>query len=235
MYKKQLRTYCAILLLAFGAPYLCSGQINTKGPINIHQLIDSLNISINNHYVFPEKTKSISQYLQSQIKKGAYLSNLKNPQKLALQIESDIKSIHQDPHLIISYDPNFIAHEDAKPSEEEIKQNNKFWKEQNYFFKKVDILPGNIGYLPFNGFVDAIENARPTISSALKFLANTSAIIIDLRENQGGSPDMVSHIESYFFKEKTHMNDIISRGTKDTTVYYADPAKADSLNLSMPV
>jgi C-terminal processing protease CtpA/Prc len=174
-------------------------------------------------------------YLQAQIKKGAYTLYLNNPQKLAEKIQSDIKQIHQDPHLEISYDPNFIALEDAKPSEEEIKKSKKFWKEQNYSFRKVDILPGNIGYLPFNGFVDDIESAKPTIYSALRFLANTSAIIIDLRENQGGSPEMVSHIESYFFKEKTHMNDIISRGAKDTTVFYADPAKADSLNLSMPV
>jgi hypothetical protein len=46
---------------------------------------------------------------------------------------------------------------------------------------------------------------------------------------------MVSQIESYFFKEKTHMNDLINRSAKDTTVYYAEPAKADSLNLGMPV
>ena len=235
MYKKQLNTYCAIFLLAFGAPCLCSGQTNTNGPINISKLVDSLNVSLSNNYVFPEKAKSISEYLQMQIKKGAYTSILKHPQKLALQIESDIKRIHQDPHLEISYDPNFSAQAVAKPSEEAIKQSKNFWKEENYSFKSVGILPGNIGYLPFNGFVDNIESAKPTIYSALRFLANTSAIIIDLRENQGGSPDMVSQIESYFFKEKIHMNDIISRGAKDTTVYYADPAKADSLNLSMPV
>ena len=31
------------------------------------------------------------------------------------------------------------------------------------------------------------------------------------------------------------MNDLINRSTKDTTFFYADPAKADSLNLLMPV
>jgi retinol-binding protein 3 len=235
MFKNQLKTCCAFFLLAFGIPYVSNGQTNTKEPINIHKLVDTLNITLSNNYVFPEKAKSISQHLQTQIKKGAYTLYLNNPQKLALQIESDIKRIHQDPHLEISYDPNFSAQADAKPSEEIIKQSKKYWKEQNYSFRKVDILAGNIGYLPFNGFVDDIESAKPTIYSALRFLANTSAIIIDLRENQGGSPDMVSQIESYFFKEKTHMNDIISRGAKDTTVFYADPAKADSLNLSMRV
>lgn len=235
MYKKQLKTYCAILLLVFGTPRLCNGQNNTSGPIDIRRLIDSLNASLSNNYVFPEKAKSILEYLQMQMNNGAYTPILKNPQKLALQIESDVKRIHQDPHLEISYDPNFSAQANAKPSAEAIKESQNLWKEQNYSFKSVGILPGNIGYLPFNGFVDDIESAKPTIYSALRFLANTSALIIDLRENHGGSPEMVSQIESYFFKEKTHMNDIISRGAKDTTVFYADPAKADSLNLSMPV
>ena len=160
---------------------------------------------------------------------------MQNPTKLAKQIANTIQQVHQDPHLEVSYDPNFKGEENAKPSEEEVKQSKKFWKEQNYSFKKVDILPGNIGYLPFNGFVDDIESAKPTVYAALKFLANTSAIIIDLRENQGGSPEMVSQIESYFFKEKIHMNDLIYRGAKDTTIFYADPAKADSLNLGMPL
>jgi hypothetical protein len=235
MYKNQLKTYCAIFLLAFGAPCLCGGQTNTKGPINIRQLIDSLNVSLNNNYVFPEKAKSISLFLQSQLNKNAYDPYLKNPQKLAEQIEKDINQIHHDPHLHIQYDPGFVTQEYAKPSEEEINQSKKYWKEQNYSFPKVEILPGNVGYLPFNGFVDDIESAKPTIYSALKFLANTNAIIFDLRENQGGSPEMVSQIESYFFKEKTHMNDLINRSAKDTTVFYADPAKADSLNLAMPM
>ncbi|WP_158267510.1 hypothetical protein [Adhaeribacter arboris] len=31
------------------------------------------------------------------------------------------------------------------------------------------------------------------------------------------------------------MNDLINRSTKDTTLWYADPAKSDSLILSMPL
>ena len=46
---------------------------------------------------------------------------------------------------------------------------------------------------------------------------------------------MVSQLESYFFKEKTRMNDLINRTKRDTVFYYADPAKTDGLTLSMPV
>jgi len=53
-------------------------------------------------------------------------------------------------------------------------------------------LKGNIGYLSFNLFVDDIESVQPTIKAALTFLRNADALIIDLRDNMGGNPKMVS-------------------------------------------
>jgi retinol-binding protein 3 len=36
----------------------------------------------------------------------------------------------------------------------------------------------------------------PTITGAFRFVSSTTAVIIDLRDNGGGSPFMVSQIES---------------------------------------
>ncbi len=235
MYKIQFKTCQLFFLLVFGVPALCKSQSIRKDSIDIKVLLDSLNKVLNNHYVFPDKARSISIYLETQLKENVYTSELQNPQKLAEHIQNDITKIHQDPHMHLKYDPGFRIQQYTKPSIEEINQTKKYWKENNYAFTKVEILSGNIGYITFNLFVDDVESAKPIISSALRFLSNTSAIIIDLRENYGGSPNMVSQIESFFFKEKTHMNDLINRSTKDTTFFYADPAKADSLNLLMPV
>ena len=231
----QFKTLSLFLLIAFGTSLECYSQNDKKETVNINVLIDSLNTVLNNHYVFPEKAKSISTYLASQQKNNAYYNDLQNPQKLAGQLQKDIAKIHPDPHMHIKYDPGFRVQQYMAPSEEEINQTKKYWKENNYAFTKVEILPGNIGYITFNVFVDDVEMAKPTISSALRFLSNTSAVIIDLRENYGGNPAMVSQIESYFFNVKTHMNDLINRSAKDTTFFYADPAKADSLSLLMPV
>ena len=235
MPKRQFKIYQFFFLVALAVPALGSAQTNKKETVNIDVLIDSLTNVLNGHYVFPEKAKSISTYLESQLKKKAYANELQNPQKLVGHLQIDITKIHPDPHMRINYDPGFHVQQYIKPSEEEINQTKKYWKENNYAFTKVEILPGNIGYFTFNVFVDDVESAKPTITSALRFLSNTSAIIIDLRENYGGSPAMVSQIESFFFKEKTHMNDLINRSANDTTFFYADPAKADSLNLLMPV
>jgi hypothetical protein len=235
MYKIQFKTYQLFFILVLGASSLCDAQNIKKDSIDIKVLLDSLNKTLNTHYVFPDKARNISIYLESQLKDNMYTSELQNPQKLAEHLQNDIDKIHHDPHMHLKYDPGFRVQQYTKPSEEEINQTKKYWKENNYSFTKVEILPGNIGYITFNLFVDDVESAKPTIASALRFLSNTSAIIFDLRENYGGNPKMVSQIESFFFKEKTHMNDLINRSTKDTTYFYADPAKADSLNLLMPV
>ena len=232
---KLLKIYYLFFLLAFIIPHESMAQISKLKSIDIGALINAITDSLNKHYIFPEKALSISVYLQKQCKKNAYIGLLNDPQKLAEQIMKDINVVHHDPHMRIKFEPDFVSPQIYKASPEDIERVKKYWKENNYMFKKVEILTGNIGYLPFDLFVEDIEAAKPIITAALKFLVNTSALIIDLRANMGGSPEMVSQIESYFFKEKTHMNDLINRSNKDTTLLYADPAKSDSLYLSMPV
>jgi hypothetical protein len=224
-----------LFLFAFIMPYAGGAQISKPQPVKISQLINSITDSLNRHYIFPEKAVAISGYLQSQLKKNAYAGLLGSPEKLAEQIGHDISVAHHDPHMRVKFDPGFIPQQISQPSPEEVQHVKNYWKENNYMFKKAEILPGNIGYLPFDLFTDDIAAAKPTITAALKFLINANALIIDLRNNMGGSPQMVSLLESYFFKEKTHMNDLINRTNMDTTFLYADPAKSDSVYLPMPV
>lgn len=63
--------------------------------------------------------------------------------------------------------------ENNQELEELEKRYNEF---TNFSFEEIKILPGNVGYLKFNGFQDAI-NAGPTAVAAMNFLANTDALI----------------------------------------------------------
>ncbi len=237
MYQNQLKSCFFCFFLFFFTTYICTGQVSKKQLVQINRLIDSININLENNYIFPDKALMIATHLRSQAKKGAYNSFSTDPQKLASQVQADIYSIHRDPHMVVGYNPGWQGHKKGYtgPSEEEARWFAKFVKDNNFMFKKVELLPGNIGYLPFNIFVEHVKDAKPIIASALGFLANSSAIIIDLRENTGGEPEMVSQLESYFFKEKILLNVIINRSNKDTAFYYADPAKTDGLTLSMPM
>ena len=70
----------------------------------------------------------------------------------------------------------------------------------------------------------------PTLNSAAQrwcplwgFLAHVDALIVDLRDNHGGQPAMVQLLLSYFFKERTHLNDIYFRPDDATQQYWTLP------------
>lgn len=73
----------------------------------------------------------------------------------------------------------------------------------NFGFQSVDILPGNIGYIdlrffPDIDFDDPASPERRAADAALQTVAHTDAVIIDLRNNGGGSPPMASYLASAF-------------------------------------
>jgi hypothetical protein len=47
-----------------------------------------------------------------------------------------------------------------------------------------------------------LDYSLPTATAAMAFLAGVDAMIIDLRDNIGGSPDLVEHLSSYFFSSE---------------------------------
>lgn len=210
-------------------------QQTTLAQINTKQLIKNICDSLNRHYIFPEQAARITAFLQTMENKKEYRLLQDDPLKLSAQIMTDIKAVHHDPHLRLRFEPGFTLQNSTIADSGRVGRVKAYWKENNYAFKKAEILPGNIGYLLFNQFIDDTEAARPTISASMRFLSNTHALILDLRENMGGNTQMVSLIESYFFHEKTHLNDLINRSYGDTIIMYADPLKVDSQYMPMPL
>ncbi len=96
----------------------------------------------------------------------------------------------------------------------------RFAARVNYGFDKVARLEGNVGYLKMQGFMPAALGGE-VAAAAMTFLASTDALIIDLRENGGGDPEMVALITSYLFgEEPVHLNDIYQRPTDSTTQFW---------------
>jgi C-terminal processing protease CtpA/Prc len=85
----------------------------------------------------------------------------------------------------------------------------------NCGFERAEHLPPNIGYLKFNMFADPAICA-PTAIAALNFVADSDALILDLRNNNGGSGEMVALIASYLFDQPTHLNDSYDRSASST-------------------
>ena len=60
-------------------------------------------------------------------------------------------------------------------------------------------------------------------AAAMTFLGGTQALIIDLRQNGGGSPDGVALLASYLFDVPVRMNDIYDRPSNETRQYWTLP------------
>jgi C-terminal processing protease CtpA/Prc len=108
-------------------------------------------------------------------------------------------------------------------------------RRSNYQFKKVEILPGNIGYVRLDGFLEGSE-AEKAAAAAMNFVARCDAVIFDLRQNGGGSPEMIRFITSYLFDRRTHLNDMVDRDGKVVEEYWTlDSVPGDRLAADAPV
>lgn len=230
-------TFALLIYFSFTSNISNAQQLasNHNNKLPKDSIINSLIHTLDTYYVMTEKGKEMGNVLKKNLKAGTY-NSITDPSQLASRLEKDIKSVYDDKHLYVFYDPGFEQNQQASQTEKEAKTRElEYEKAKNFMFTSAKILPRNIGYIQLNGFVDQVEQAEPTATAAFGFLAHTDALIIDLRFNGGGSPAMVEQLESYFFKEKTHMSDIYERSTNKTTSFYADPAKSKGISLMMPV
>lgn len=85
-------------------------------------------------------------------------------------------------------------------------------RQQNFGFDRVEILDGNIGYIKMDMFAP-VEGGMDTANAALGFVADTNAVIFDMRENRGGAPSMVQYLISHFLPDggDTLINTFVSR------------------------
>lgn len=189
------------------------------------QVIDSIAQFMTDMYVFPDKGKEMGDLVSKNLKEGKY-NDIEGPNEFAEQLTNDLRTINNDRHIGVGFMPDRITmmkNAEADENNKELEELEKLRMEHmNYSFKEVKILPGNVGYLKFNGFVDAAY-AGPTAIAAMNFLANTNALIIDLTDNGGGSPSLIQLITSYFFEDTEHLNSFYIREGDQTQQFWTLP------------
>jgi C-terminal processing protease CtpA/Prc len=76
---------------------------------------------------------------------------------------------------------------------------------------RVERLDGNVGLLAIDPVLYPAELVGDGYAAAMRLLARTDALIIDLRRCRGGSPGTVALVCSYLLPPETHLNDIYER------------------------
>lgn len=214
------------LILLHNTEALAQGVEATLTTEEMSVSIDSINSVLQRNYVFPDVADKMGQSLKVNLKKGKY-NSLVNATEFARQLTKDLQSVSNDKHLSVNYNPQVIAAEkNAVTDDERAKQENQWimeLKRSNFGFQEIKILEGNIGYLDLREFADP-KYAGETATAAMNFLSNADALIVDLRQNGGGSPSMIQLISSYFFSpEPVHLNNFYFRPTNENTQTWTLP------------
>ena len=180
-------------------------------PTGRDEVIRAIGSRFETTYVFPDVAARVGPELEKRIKAGAY-REITDGQAFADALTNDLRTITGDQHARVGYSKepfppmNEAPQSPAPRSADEIRRQ---LAAVNYGFLKVERLPGNIGFLDLDFFADP-EFGGATAAAAMSFVADTDALIVDLRFNGGGNSRMVALIASYLFEsDPQHLNDIV--------------------------
>ncbi len=178
------------------------------------KVIDGVNSNLKEYYVDLPLAQRMAEALNTHDARGDY-NTISDGDSFATQLTSDLQDVSHDKHLRVNFNP-FKMPAQTEPTPEDEARFQKQMARDNCAFRKVEVLPNNIGYIKFDGFMDA-SFCGPTVVAAMGFIAHTDAVIFDLRQNGGGQPAMVTLIASYLFDHPTHLIDIYNRKENSTT------------------
>lgn len=220
---------CVAAVLALWAP-LAFGQTAPAPSLDAAKkkaVVDEIAALFNTNYIFAETAKKVEDALRAKLEAGDFDKFAAAPD-FARAVGAVILEVSKDRHTGFAYNPAMA--EDLRRlesrSEEEVRRVRERQLEEsrrdNFGFRKVERLPGNVGYLDFRVF-ESPGGAGPTAVAAMNFLAYCDAIIVDLRQNGGGDPAQIQLISSYLFEEPVHLNDLYARATDTTENYWTLP------------
>jgi hypothetical protein len=215
-----------LLIISWATIGITQEQAVTIDKAEQNEVIAKICDILNKNYVYPETAKKMSDYISDKLKKGEY-DSLTSATNFAAQVMEDLRKISNDKHIGVSYDPKTVKllREEKKKHEPETPEKYlKQLRKNNFGFKEVKILDGNVGYLDLRQFA-LTKYAGETAVGAMNFLAHCDALIIDIRKNGGGNPDMIQLITSYFYdqEEPIHLNSFYWRDIDKTVQFWTLP------------
>ena len=182
------------------------------------------------NYVFPDQAEQAATAVEAKLEAGEY-DDL-DEVTLTERLTRDLQEITGDKHLrvVLGGGPGPGPHRQRVPEPKEPEDHEtrrlamrRRGRLDNFGIRQVERLDGNVGYLDVRR-VAMPANAGPAIGAAMELVAGTYALILDLRQNHGGSPEGVVVWCSYLLDERpTHLNDIFHADTGETRQFWALP------------
>lgn len=206
--------------------YLIDSAVRARVVTGVATKLDQL-------YVEPDLGKRMALDITRRWRRGEY-DSIKEGDEFAQQLTKDLRTISHDGHLRVNFSAAEFPADGPEDSAASVERQWAQLEGDNCGFRRVEWLPGNIGYIRFDEFGNSAVCA-PTADAAMAFLANVDAIIFDLRENHGGDPQLVTLLESYLFASPAHLDDFFDRPSGQTRHTWTLPIVPGKRLPSVPV
>lgn len=188
-------------------------------------VVDTIADRIDHLYVFPDKARETAKALRKRLAAHEY-DRITSAKEFADSLTSHAQAVTHDLHMRVTYrsEPFAPADGSGMPPEAEMKRMREMGRRTNYGFETVERLPGNVGYLDLRSFA-GVPEAQATATAAMNFLGNVDALIVDLRRNGGGSPNMIATLLTYLLEpgDRLMFNTFYEREGGQTDQFWTSP------------
>ena len=196
----------------------CSAVASSSGS-EIEQALRSKVIKeiashIKEEYVFPDIAEAVAKTLLDRERRGDY-KGISDNTELSTVISKQLREMSHDKHL----DVRFNLAQTAADGMMVIKDSDGLPAQKSHDFTSYKLLPGNVALVDIRGF-PPLNVGGEAAEDVMNKAADASALIIDLRNNGGGRPEMVSLISSYLFDATpVHLNNLCYRREKNASSF----------------
>lgn len=205
-HRMRLLAAAAILGLLTAAPVRAAAQggPTARTPYTVaagKSVVDSMAATLRARYADADTGAMIAAHIQQRFAGGAY-ARVGDWGQFTAQLTLDLQAVNQDTHLFVSADAGGgPGGPGGRP---------------DHGLMEVRRLDGNVGYFRMANF-SAAPAAFDAVVGALRVLAVSDAVIIDLRNSRGGSPALVNFIISHFTTADTTLSLIVYDRVRDVT------------------
>ena len=167
-------------------------------PLDARAVVAEVRRILAERYVLPERRPALDAIFAQGLAAGRY--DVTGPAELAERINADLETAGRDRHLNFRYAPRPVGQPAAErgPRQPDPGGFERQARALNHGISELRVLPGNVRYMAYDGFMWTGGESAAALETAMRFLAGGDAVIIDLRRNGGGSPEAVQYIVSHF-------------------------------------
>lgn len=179
----------------------------TRNDIDLRDLRERISELVLRHYILEEDAEAITASLDDA---PADLTGA-NADQTASVLTQLLQGTNNDRHLRVRHRPGSAASAFDGPEHEaryaaEARRNAGG-------MHQIRLFDDGIGLLQIAPYLSPVHLAAPYVAAAFTLLSSADALIIDLRNGLGGTPETVALICGHLLgKEPVHLQDVVERG-----------------------